>query len=179
VSALDRRLARLEERISPAKLAHRLEHLTDDELEIHILDLSREIAAKPDVGTAEEIAGARARVEGTEARIVATAQKQGAPEYQRHLGFLQEAWAERSPGVEYVCDLFDMQWGYGDWEKPNVMARRRALRERPDIAALIQKATTSARAGCPRRARRRVVERFSVGSDPDRSASLPRMRPSQ
>ena len=130
--------------MSPAKAASRLEQLTDDELEILILDLSREITSKPDVYTAEEVAEARARVEGIEARIVARARKQQSPEYQRHLRYLQEAWTERSPGVEYVCDLFDIQWGYGDWEKLNVIARRRALRERPDIAALIQGATTPA-----------------------------------
>lgn len=112
-------------------------NLTDDEIEIRLYDLARRGVAHPESLDPELVEKLQKIVAEAEEQIVAVARKQASPEYARHLAWLKSMWAQRSPGVEYVCDLFNARWGYGNWEKPNIMDRRRALRERADIAVLV------------------------------------------
>jgi hypothetical protein len=140
MKTLERRLARVGARLGPAKNAELVDHMTDDELEITILDLARTMSADP-TSTPEKIAEARARITLIEGRITAAARKQQSPEYKLHLAWLRRLWDEDRRGP-YVCDLLDQASGYGDWERPNVMARRQALRERADIAALIRRSVS-------------------------------------
>lgn len=120
--------------------------MTDDELRIMLLDAWRQILKASENLDSETVDPVAREVKEIEARIVAVARKQASPEYAAHLADLRKSWGQRSPGVEYVCDLFDTCRGY-DWEWPNVMERRRALRERPDIAALLASASSLANAG--------------------------------
>ena len=136
--AMSRRLERVQERLAPQDGSNPLTHLLNDELEILLLDTSAQILEEGGPELDEERAKElRDRVSRIRGAIIATARKQASPEYQRHQEWLSATWRKRSNGSGYVCSLFDIESGYDDWDRPDVMRRRQALRERPDIAALI------------------------------------------
>src|SRR6185295_3341099 len=112
-----------------------LEQLTDDELEIYLLEINRAIVAAESVAQDEREECER-HIAEIEADIIRGAEKQASPEYQAHLEHCCESWWNRTGQDDYVPALTGSISGrgeYADWEKPDVMARRAALRASPIV----------------------------------------------
>jgi hypothetical protein len=133
VTGMARRIRKLES-VLPDGLAA----LTWDELEIHLLEVNRVIAARESLSAGEREERER-HIAEIEADIIRTAEKQASPEYQAHLEYCRESWRKRTGRDDYVPALFYRN-GFGEydaWEKPNVMARRAALRASPTVQELL------------------------------------------
>jgi hypothetical protein len=138
--ALEARLARLEREIGGSA------DETYDELNIRIWDMARELVARPDIPAAERDEW-RQLVERIEADIVAQAAQLASPHDERHLAWVRAMWKSRTGKDDYVPAVTGAENGmgeYADWEAPNLMARRAALRARPDIQRLIAAAAARA-----------------------------------
>jgi hypothetical protein len=113
------------------------EALTDDELNIYLLVLNQAAAAAPDASDderAEAVAGAEIIL----ADIRQMAAQQASPGYARHLDWCRSLWRKRTGRDEYqpaITGALNGMGEYDGWEKPRVMDRRAALRER--LPALI------------------------------------------
>ena len=115
-----------------------LEQLTDDELEIYLLEINRAIVADESVAQDEREECER-HIAEIEADIIRGAEKQASPEYQAHLEHCRENWRKRTGRDDYVPALFYRNGSgeYDAWEKPDVMARRAALRANPIVQELL------------------------------------------
>lgn len=132
--SVERRLAKLEAGIDPSGMG--FHHMTDDELQMRLLDVSREILAGDDA-TLEERALATSSVARVEASIRAQAVQRRTPGYAKHLARVQ---GTRASYVPAVCDVYGNGNGmaeYGDLHRPRIMERRAAILARPDVQALL------------------------------------------
>jgi hypothetical protein len=140
--ALEARLARLEREIGISA------DETYDELNIRLWDMVRELLARPDA-TAEMRDQSRQVAERIEADIKAQAAQVASADYATHLAWVRAMWKSATGKDDYVPAVTGAENGMGeyeDWEAPNVMARRAALRARPDIQRLIGAAAEPAEA---------------------------------
>jgi len=113
-----------------------LEQLTDDELEIYLLEINRAIVADESVAQDEREECER-HIAEIEADIIRGAEKQASPEYQAHLEHCRESWRKRTGRDDYVPALFYRNGFERDLDKPNVMERRSALRASPILQQLL------------------------------------------
>jgi len=113
-----------------------LEQLTDDELEIYLLEINRAIVADESVAQDEREECER-HIAEIEADIIRGAEKQASPEYQAHLEHCRENWRKRTGRDDYVPALFYRNGFERDLDKPNVMERRSALRASPIVQQLL------------------------------------------
>ena len=68
-----------------------------------------------------------------------TAAKQASPEYEGHREWLRQMWRKRTNRVDYEHCLTGGSMGeYRDWELPNIMERRRALRASAIVQSLLK-----------------------------------------
>jgi hypothetical protein len=136
--ALEARLTRLERELggSPDE--------TNDELNIRLWDMARELLARPDA-TAEMRDQFRQVAERIEADIKAQAAQGASADYVRHLAWERAMWKSRTGRDDYVPAVTGMG-EYDDWDAPDIMARRAALRARPDVQGLIGAAAEPAEA---------------------------------
>jgi len=130
VTGMERRIRKLES-VLPDGLAA----LTCDELEIHLLEINRVIAARESLSP-DEREEREKHIAEIEADIIRTAEKQASPEYQAHLEHYRESWRKRTGQDDYVPALTEFG-EHSDWEKPDVMARRSALRASPIVQELL------------------------------------------
>jgi hypothetical protein len=133
VTGMERRIRKLES-VLPDGLAA----LTWDELEIHLLEINRVIAARESLSP-DEREEREKHIAEIEADIIRMAEEQASPQYQAHLEYCRESWRKRTGRDDYVPALFYRN-GFGEydaWEKPNVMARRAALRASPIVQEVL------------------------------------------
>jgi hypothetical protein len=126
VTSIERRLAKLEAR-QPTGLAV----LMDDELLVTQLDIWRRLAARVDL-TADERAAADREAARIEAQIGASVAQRSTSEYQRHLDYCRQVWAQRSDQAyvpALICGLNGMG-EYDGWDKPHVMTSRAEMHGR-------------------------------------------------
>lgn len=139
-ASLDRRLARLE--VNNPK-SDGLSALTDDELQVALLDAARTIADNPEHPEQERDAALLHVVE-VEASIRHQAGQLRDPAYAAHLEWVRgKRWSAEEyvpalcataiDGGGFVSSIVE----YADLHRPRVKQRRAALRARPDIAVLI------------------------------------------
>lgn len=135
---IERRLERLEaKRRAPKR--------TWDELNIEFLQLAWRVVAEYgdcpnlDPKSAAIVERCREHIAETEASIIRQATKRQFPPDAVHAeNYRRDAdswWATH--GTEYVPPLLARD---DDWDAPNIMQRRAALREMPEIAALLKQA---------------------------------------
>ena len=139
--AIARRLDKLESALLPPAGADALRLLSDDELEIAIMVLSRRAGSDPSFSPAEQQDAAR-RVAGIESSIRHMAAAQREPAYAARLAILMAAHPGFVPavccGYQHGAEPIHTGWEeQTDLRMPRIMERRAALRTRPDIAALI------------------------------------------
>jgi len=143
-TGMDRRLQRLKAVMLPPAGADAIRALPRDELQVRIMDLSRKMAADPDYPQADRDEAA-ARVARIEDGIRHQARAHLEPVYAKHLAYVSGGRPGYVPAVCAIChDHGFVDAGraeYEDLHKPRIMARRAALRARPDIARLIAEGT--------------------------------------
>lgn len=111
------------ERLENAHAATCYGSLTADELNVRLLEQS------PDEKLVSEIV----------ADIRETAQKQTGAAYEHHLEWIRAMWRKRTGRNDYQPGLTGGGMGeYQDWDKPNVMQRRAALRLNPRVKAILK-----------------------------------------
>jgi hypothetical protein len=139
----EQRLVDLELKAAPPfNLKAYVEGLTFDELLIAERDALRMILAKGSDDAPERDA-ALATIRETEERIRRAARAQREPSYESHRSYVSSSWARRCAHeqwgeIPYVHSVLGDE--YDSWACPNVMQRRQALRNRPDIRALLEEA---------------------------------------
>ena len=95
--------------------------LTYDEINIRLMELADSTEAKV-----------------IRADIVSTAKKQASPDYATHREWLRAMWFKRTKRYDYEHCLTGGGMGeYQDWDLPNVMQRRSALRKRDVVQAAL------------------------------------------
>ena len=122
--ALLRRLDRMEIRTGAD---NPLRNLTDDELNVALLDAGHAVLANPELASMHEQTGAAVRE--IEDAIRAHARRVRSPDYARHLEWVSIGYAD------YVPSLCGDE--YDGLRHPKIMKRRAALRARADVRALI------------------------------------------
>ena len=131
--AIETRLARLEHDAADGG------ELTKDERNIEDWELARMVAEHAEM-PAELREKCKRLADEIEADILAQAAQIARPGYARHLDWCRSMWRKRTGKDDYVPALTGAMNGMGeyeDWDAPNVMQRRAALRARPDIQRLI------------------------------------------
>lgn len=131
-TANGKRLERLEMKRGQA---NEFSHLAADEISVLLLENMLEMQSKG----ADQY---DLRIDSIKADIISTATKQECPEYQQHLEWCRKAWAMRdknTPFVPAVIGGANGGWGeYNDWDLPNIMERRAALRTLPIVTSLLR-----------------------------------------
>src|SRR5712664_1319265 len=113
-----RRLEKLE-----AARSETADGLTFDELNVRLL------LCAATVGVLDEISN----------DISETVAKQASPEYEGHREWLRRMWRKRTNQIDYEHCLTGGAMGeYRDWELPNIMERRRALRTSAIVQSLLK-----------------------------------------
>lgn len=114
-----------------------LARMTLDELKVQLLLVSYSIAANPDGDPVERVK-ALAHIPALELEIRSVAQAWRNPGARDNFDYRREMYARRHgrAGADYELPI---TWlGDGDDAVPAVMARRRALRAVPEVAALLR-----------------------------------------
>jgi hypothetical protein len=113
------------------------------EVFVGVMDLSCEVLAQSD-SSLQDRANAEATIAAVETLIRDAAAAHTHDTWPAHLEWLEEVWtgAYYNGVREFVPSIIG--WSHDDLEKPRVMERRRALRDRPDIARLIAEARSGA-----------------------------------
>jgi hypothetical protein len=132
----DKRLRKLEPPITEG-----LESLTDDELQVAMLENYLELASDKATPKDERDEACRKAAE-ISADIALTVERQVTPEYQQHLAYVRAVW-QRGHASSYEPALFYRNgFGeYSDWDKPDVMTRRAELREHPSVSKVLSRLT--------------------------------------
>ena len=103
---------------------------TSDELCVRILELSK--TAVVETFSAEEREQLEEAIADIEDDMIRLAAKQASSDYAKHLEWCRKMWRVRSKTSKYEPALTGADGGMGeyqDWDKPELMARRRALRD--------------------------------------------------
>jgi hypothetical protein len=137
-AGIERRLERLEAKHKPEKLSR-------DELNIVLLMKGYRLVAEYgdcalEPRSAEIIAWLREHIVKTEAAIIrAEANRANPPDSVHAENYRRDAdgWRARH-GTEYIPPIVDCNGFDHEWHVPNIMQRRAALREIPEIAALLK-----------------------------------------
>jgi hypothetical protein len=132
----ERRIAALEKACGSRE---RAAELLTDELWFAVLDVSRAILADPS-GSEEDRAEAARIVAETEAEIREAVAAQSSDTWPGHLDYVRSMWARRGGDGEFVPS--PLGFDYDGWELPGVMARRHALWERAEVAAIVRGRST-------------------------------------
>lgn len=137
-SGIERRLEKLE-----FQAGRRRVH-TWDELNINFLEGAWHLLTKYgdcelDANSTALLERCRKHVLKIEDEIIREAAKRASPPDEAHKFSYQwnrDIWRKRTAGaIDYVPPLMGRD---SDWDAPNIMARRAALRSSPDIAALLK-----------------------------------------
>jgi hypothetical protein len=136
-------MIKFEQRITKLEQVHGSNfRRTWDELQFALLDLLRDILARGDSSLSEEDrAEVTAHIARIEADIAATAAMQASQEYSAHLKWCRAMWGKKT-GNKYVmavtgASVYGGNTEYMDWDAPNIMEKRAALRARQDVKELI------------------------------------------
>lgn len=144
-TGMDRRLQKLEAAMLPPGGARAIRALTWDEMQVRLMELSLKLANDPSFPQADRDEAA-ARVAEIEEGIRHQARAHLQPDHARHLAYVAGDRGDYVPAVsgDHIGDgvFADAGWAeYEDLHKSRIMARRAALRARPDIARLIAEGT--------------------------------------
>ena len=136
-TGIERRIRKLE-----GKPKEGLTAMTWDELDIMILDLSRlTVQFAKESGNAEGLKDASRTVAEIEADIIKSAIEQTKPSYEGHLDWCRAMWRKRTGKDDYTPALFH-RGGLGEycnWDMPDIMARRSALRAKPIVQEILER----------------------------------------
>ena len=134
-TGMEKRIRKLE-----GKPKEGLAVMTADELDIMILELTR-LCLSFEPADAETRRTFSETVAQIEADIISTAIEQATPRYEEHLDWCRAIWRKRTGKSDYVPALF-YRGGFRentDWEMPDIMARRSALREKPIVQEILER----------------------------------------